>query len=182
MRKAGYAGSGSERSGRGNRRGIRRWWRNFGVGGAIFLALMVPPPARAGDLPVCQPDNANQVRLDISVSGMRSAKGSLVISVYPDQPQHFLDGKYKLGKQVLPITLPVTHACFVMPKPGWYAVAMFDDANNNGHFDTNAFGIPVEGFGFSNNPKLSLGPPSLEQVRFFAHRGDNSVVVHIMYY
>jgi uncharacterized protein (DUF2141 family) len=112
---------------------------------------------------------------------MRSAKGTLVITIYPDDAAHFLDGKYKLARQVPPVTLPVTRACFAVAAPGTYAVAMFHDENNNGHLDENALGIPTEGYGFSNNPTLYLGPPGLGRVRFQAHRGDNPVPVEIRY-
>jgi uncharacterized protein (DUF2141 family) len=137
--------------------------------------------AKAQNWPSCRADDPNQVRLQVSISGMHSAKGSLVISIYPDDAKHFLDGKYKVGSRTVPVNLPVTHVCFVVPKPGYYAVAMFHDENNNNHLDTNAFGIPIEGYGFSNNPKLSLGPPDLSQVRFKAHVGDNPVAVRITY-
>ena len=35
--------------------------------------------------------------------------------------------------------------------PGVYAVFIHHDANGNGKFDTNAIGIPTEGYGYSNN-------------------------------
>jgi uncharacterized protein (DUF2141 family) len=34
---------------------------------------------------------------------------------------------------------------------GTYAIKLFHDVNNNGKMDTNMFGIPQEGYGFSNN-------------------------------
>lgn len=124
----------------------------------------------------------NQGALRISVVGMRSAKGNVTITIYPDDAAHFLDGKYKVARQQVPTTLPVTAACFVLPAPGVYAVALFHDENANGHLDTNALGIPTEGFGFSNNPTLYFGPPHLSQVRFALHPGDNSVEVRMKYY
>jgi uncharacterized protein (DUF2141 family) len=145
--------------------------------------LGLAPIARAATIaPACNAADPNQVRLQVSITGMHSAKGQIVISVYPDQPGHFLKGRYKLGEQYLPITQPVTHACFVVTAPGNYAVALFDDANGNDHFDLNALGIPVEGYGFSNNPKLYFGPPNLGRVLFHAHVGDNPVAVRMMYY
>ncbi len=182
LRKAGIPAVGG---GLPARRGaVRAMSRRLGIAVCTWLFLAAGAGAReppAEHWPVCRAGDPGQVRLDVSISGMRSAKGSLVVTVYPDRPRRFLDGKYKLGKQVLPVTLPLTRACFAVPKPGWYAVAMFHDENNNGHFDTNIFGYPVEGYGFSNNPKLYLGPPSLAQVRFPAHAGDNAVAVRITY-
>jgi uncharacterized protein (DUF2141 family) len=113
---------------------------------------------------------------------MRSANGNVTITIYPDDAAHFLDGKYKVARQQVPVTLPVTTACFVLPAPGRYAVALFHDENANGHLDTNGLGIPTEGYGFSNNPTLYLGPPALDRVRFALHPGDNGVDVRMKYY
>lgn len=51
-------------------------------------------------------------------------------------------------------------------EPGDYAIRYFHDENNNGAMDTNLFGLPVEGFGFSNNAKVNFGPPSYQQAAF----------------
>jgi uncharacterized protein (DUF2141 family) len=118
----------------------------------------------------------------VSVSGMRSANGNVTITIYPDEPSHFLDGTYKVARQEVPVTLPVTSACFALPAPGYYAVALFHDENGDHHLNTNALGIPTEGYGFSNNPTLYFGPPELAKVRFFLHPGDNPIAIRMKYY
>ncbi|MGC8477659.1 MAG: DUF2141 domain-containing protein [Acetobacteraceae bacterium] len=122
------------------------------------------------------------MRLRIAVSGMRSASGSIVITIYPNEAKHFLDGRYKLARQALPVVLPVTHACFAFARPGDYAVALFHDRDNSGHFRTTLLGLPAEGYGFSNNPALRFGPPVLAQVRVKVHRGDNPIVVRMQHF
>ena len=47
--------------------------------------------------------------------------------------------------------------------PGRYAVSLMHDENGNGRLDT-TLGIPREGFGFSNNPGLTFGPPRFSAV------------------
>lgn len=49
--------------------------------------------------------------------------------------------------------------------PGDYAVMLFHDENGNGQMDQNAFGMPVEGYGFSNNAKASFGPPKFGEMK-----------------
>ena len=39
---------------------------------------------------------------------------------------------------------------------------MFHDENANNEFDTNFIGLPVEGYGFSNDAAVFLGPPDYE--------------------
>jgi uncharacterized protein (DUF2141 family) len=46
--------------------------------------------------------------------------------------------------------------------PGTYALAVIHDANSNGDIDLNIFGIPTEAWGFSNDAKGTLGPPSFD--------------------
>ena len=50
--------------------------------------------------------------------------------------------------------------------PGRYALAVIHDENMNGKLDTNRLGIPTEGYGFSNDVKGLLGPPSFAAASF----------------
>ena len=50
--------------------------------------------------------------------------------------------------------------------PGTYALVVLHDENMNGKLDTNWLGIPKEDYGFSNNAKASLGPPSFSAASF----------------
>lgn len=43
------------------------------------------------------------------------------------------------------------------------AIALFQDLNNNQRLDKNFIGLPVEPYGFSNNPKLLFGPPGFQK-------------------
>jgi uncharacterized protein (DUF2141 family) len=150
---------------------------------AALIWLILPPRSSQADTPaVCNAADPNQVRLQVSVSGVHSTKGNITITIYPDEPSHFLDGKYRVTRQHVAATLPVTRTCFVVPAPGYYAVALFHDKNNTGHFETTLLGLPAEGFGFSNNPTLYFGPPDLSRVRFYAHPGDNLIAIQLKYY
>lgn len=168
-----------------DRDGARRpAWPRRALGALGLLGLFVLAMSRAAHAdtpPDCAAD-AGQAVLRVSVSGMRSAKGTVTVTIYPDDTAHFLDGKYKVARQELPVTLPITSACFVLAAPANYGVALFHDENGNHHFDTNALGIPVEGYGFSNDPTLYFGPPSLDKVRIAVHAGENPVAIRMKYY
>lgn len=49
--------------------------------------------------------------------------------------------------------------------PGVYALAVIHDENGNGRLDK-FMAIPREGFGFSRNPRIRMGPPRFDEVRF----------------
>jgi uncharacterized protein (DUF2141 family) len=148
----------------------------------LALALLGAGPVLAEQAVPCDAADPHQVRLQVSVSGMRSTKGNVTVTIYPDDKTHFLDGAFKLARQIVPVTLPVTQLCFAFTTPGYYAVALFHDENANGHFDTTMLGVPDEGFGFSNNPTLILGPPDLAKVRMAMHEGDNQIDIKMKYY
>ncbi len=59
---------------------------------------------------------------------------------------------------------------------GDYALRFFHDQNNNGKLETNLFGMPVEGYGFSNNAKPNFGPVSYQQIKFSVSEDDSKVV------
>ncbi|MGJ7582834.1 DUF2141 domain-containing protein [Variovorax sp. RHLX14] len=67
---------------------------------------------------------------------------------------------------------------FVGLPPGRYAVKSFADENGNGKLDTNLVGLPTERYGFSNDAKGRMGPPSFEQASFMLE-ADNSIVFRL---
>ena len=50
--------------------------------------------------------------------------------------------------------------------PGTYAIGIFHDANLNNRLDNCFFGVPREQYGFSNNARGFMGPPSFEDAAF----------------
>jgi len=49
--------------------------------------------------------------------------------------------------------------------PGRYSLLVIHDENRNGKLDT-LLGMPREGFGFSRNPAMRMGPPHYGDVHF----------------
>ena len=50
--------------------------------------------------------------------------------------------------------------------PGTYAIGIFHDANLNNRLDNYFFGVPREQYGFSNNARGFMGPPSFGDAAF----------------
>ena len=51
------------------------------------------------------------------------------------------------------------------PADGTYAIAVVHDENSNNKMDMALF-MPKEGFGFSRNPTITVGPPSFKSASF----------------
>ncbi|TCD47440.1 DUF2141 domain-containing protein [Chlorobium sp. N1] len=102
----------------------------------------------------------------VRISALSSTDGILGAALYsskkgfPDKP----DRAYMSKAMKLEDGTPV----FVFQNVpfGTYAVSILHDENGNGKMDKTFIGIPKEGFGVSNNPKIGYGPPSFKDARF----------------
>ncbi len=108
-----------------------------------------------------------QGTLKVQVSGLRDLVGQVCLKIFA-AGQPFPDGAGVPGQgQCVPIAAnPLTVQFDNLPY-GQYAVAAFHDRNQDGQINQGAFGIPLEGFGFSNNPPIGFGPPSFEAAKIF---------------
>lgn len=62
--------------------------------------------------------------------------------------------------------------------PGEYAVSVFHDEDADGIFKKNAVGLPIDSYGFSNNPTLFFGPPSFSKCKIKV--SDKAILVEII--
>ena len=69
-------------------------------------------------------------------------------------------------QQAVEISNNTCELTFEKVKNGTYAIRYYHDENNNGEMDTGLFGIPEEGYGFSNNATGFMGPPDFEDQLF----------------
>ncbi len=103
-----------------------------------------------------------QKKLVIVVDGMEELKGSLMIAVY-NSDTTFLKKPAFVAKRA--IHSDTEKVKLDLPE-GEYAVSLFQDVNDNGKLDRKEFGIPIEKYGFSNNAKGRMGPPTFEKAKF----------------
>ena len=128
---------------------------------AIALTKRLYPVALA------ESEKPQETTLTVEVSGMRSTKGQVVYSLFSG-PDGFPDKGEKAVASGQCVISPEKSAHFTIPKlaPGSYAVTLFHDENGNSKLDAKAFGIPKEGFGFSRDPKIRVGPPRFKDTAF----------------
>lgn len=103
--------------------------------------------------------------LEIEIQGLRNTNGTIHLCLSRG-PAHFPDCTGAPG--MLSRTVPAADAARIRIRdvpPGDYAIAVIHDENANGRLDK-FLGIPREGFGFSRNPRLHMGPPGFEDCRF----------------
>ncbi len=102
----------------------------------------------------------------VEVTNLRSNNGYVLVSLY-DTPEAFpKNAERAVGKGKVKITGGKATISFNNLPQGRYASAILHDENNNLKMDLNSVGLPQEGYGFSNNAKGFLGPPSFSKAAF----------------
>ncbi|WP_447940693.1 DUF2141 domain-containing protein [Pseudoxanthomonas mexicana] len=107
---------------------------------------------------------AQAAELTVVLQDVRTQTGLIKVALVDSQAGW--DGK-ALPVQATGAPPSGEQATFVFKdlKPGAYAVLITHDENGNGQLDTNMMGMPVEGYGFSNNPRV-MRKPTWDEARF----------------
>lgn len=137
---------------------------SFRVTLAFIFALLAATPAWAGDV-------------RITVDGVRSDEGSLMIGLY-DTAAGFraaiersteaglLNDPLRVAGVALRADAGAQTIVVAGLKPGRYAVIAFHDENDDGKLGSTPWGVPLEGYGFSNNARGFLHAPSFAAAAF----------------
>lgn len=123
---------------------------------------------------------SNLGELDVTIGDLRNEQGMLHLCLSQD-PKTFLEcaDDPNAAKLSRPASESL-HLHFGALPAGRYALSVIHDENANGKLDT-FLAIPREGFGFSQNPKIGIGPPSFEEVRFMIDGGSRHLSVEMNY-
>ena len=112
--------------------------------------------------------------LTINVTNLQSPDAPVEMSIYgPDN--NFPDPKGQLGKYRFTPTGGVVEATITDVPFGQYAIALYQDINNNGKLDTNFLGIPKEPIGFSNITDNISSKPKFADCAF-TYDADNTTI------
>lgn len=121
------------------------------------------------------------VRVLLNVGGVRSDKGQVTAVVFGEDPKRYLKPHGELETIHDPALPQTTQMCFWLPRAGKYALFVYHDANANNDIDTGLFGVPREGYAFSNNVRPKLSAPSFQSTHFEAGPGETTLSVSLRY-
>lgn len=150
---------------------------------AAMLALAATAagtPAHAAEGDGCT-GPASDVRLFVTVTNVRSANGLIAVTLYADDRRKFLAHHGSLYVGRVPAVAPTTRVCIHVPAVGVYGLAVYHDEDGNRKFKRSTFGLPAEGYGFSNNASTFLGIPSFSAVRLPVPRSGTETGVRLKY-
>jgi uncharacterized protein (DUF2141 family) len=124
--------------------------------GALILLVTTPALLGAG---------ATEGEVTATVTGLRSARGNLIACI-TQRADAFPDCDKDSKARSLTVPAGATVELRFGPLPnGRYAISLFHDENGNGKLDKRLM-IPREGYGFSRDAPVRMGPPSFANAVF----------------
>ena len=121
---------------------------------------------------------AQTTSLEVKVTNIKSQKGFIRVGLFTNEKDFLKNAS--MGKVVKPEGGEIT-VVFENLMPGDYALSVVHDENENGELDTNALGIPKEGFAFGNNEMGAFGPPSFEKAKMKIETTDVTCLIKLKY-
>jgi len=123
---------------------------------------------------------AESLRMEtvIRVTGLKPQPGSLRIAVF-ESPDGFPKSEQSTKTTVIEtngehldfsLSLPVNHPV---------AIAVFQDLDGNKIISKSSIGIPIEPYGFSNNARGLLGPPTFQQAVVRINEGQDRLEIQV---
>lgn len=102
----------------------------------------------------------------VTLTNIKDQRGTIIAELYRNVPSEFLDQNFMRDEVV--VDGKEVALCFLPPAPGYYAIALYHDRNDNRKLDKNWFGIPKEPVGVSRNYKSRLRAPRYDEAKFKA--------------
>ena len=128
-------------------------------------------------IPLLSAQSGGQATIILKLTGLRSAKGQVKIAVF-NSPEKWLGEQPIYSSTINVDGQSVTWRIKDVPY-GDYGVAVFHDENSNGKMDKNVLGMPLEPYGFSNNVRVTFGPPKWERAKFSVNGSTAEVSIEL---
>ncbi|MFO7937024.1 MAG: DUF2141 domain-containing protein [Kiritimatiellia bacterium] len=112
--------------------------------------------------------------IHVKIPNIKNSTGNITCGIFK-APEGFPNKFLESAKAIIIRKIQKTKAqCdFSNIPPGTYAIAVIHDENMNGELDTNWFGVPTEGYGFSKTTIDKFGAPAFS-VASFQYDGQNT--------
>jgi uncharacterized protein (DUF2141 family) len=140
-------------------------------------ALVAAPAFAQGD---CT-GTPSAVRFYVNVENVRSSRGLIAVTLYPDESRRFLARRGSLYVGRVPARAGTTRVCIHLPSTGTWVFGVYHDEDGSRTINRNSIGLPREGFGFSNNPRTLFSVPSFRSVRLAVPRSNMQTTIRLRY-
>jgi uncharacterized protein (DUF2141 family) len=116
-------------------------------------------------------------KLIVKITGIRNAEGNIRVAVRTDETTIAAAQIATID----PKTLTAEVAFDDLPQ-GDYGVAVIHDENKNEKLDFTDFGMPLEGYGHSNNPAKRQGAPDFNETKFIFAAPGTTITINLIYW
>src|SRR3954469_25605230 len=148
---------------------------------ALRSAPHAPAVARASTAPATAPAGAT---LTVTVKDLRNRKGDVIFGVFTQAdgfPNVQAKSVYWEVKPAAAATGGGVTFTTHLP-PGRYAAGVLHDENRNGDMDKGVGGIPLEGYGVTNNPKPRFRKARFDEATFDLPPEGASLTISLQYF
>ena len=149
---------------------IRKMMRN------LLLALLLLPLAAVAQTA----EEHSAATLTVRVTDLRNMKGDLIFGVFKSAAGFPSEKEKSANWQVEPAGANVVFTA-TLP-PGKYAASVLHDENRNGRMDRDVVGVPLEGYGVTNNPKPAFRAAKFDEAVFELPPGGANLTISIQYF
>ena len=123
----------------------------------------------------------NAATISVNVGNLRNMKGSLACRLH-SSAEGFPRSTTGTVSLRVKVTAGSTRCVFENVTPGTYAILVHHDENDNRQCDKNVLGMPIEGYGASNNRTHALRPPNWQESKFDIQSGkDRALSISLRY-
>jgi uncharacterized protein (DUF2141 family) len=122
------------------------------AGGSVTVASATFATAEVQEMTFC-------------VTGLTAKTSSVYVAMFESQ-EGFPKSELSSKTTVVSATEDQVQFLLELPRNQPVAIAVFQDIDGNGKLSKNQIGIPTEPYGFSNNARGLLGPPSFSDAVF----------------
>jgi len=115
--------------------------------------------------------------LTVKITGIRNTVGNIRVALRRDESTIVAARIVEIDPKTL-----TAEAVFDNLAEGTYGVAVIHDENKNGKLDFNEMGMPLEGYGHSNNPAKRPGPPPFDETKFTFAAPGSTIEIELVYW
>lgn len=119
-----------------------------------------------------------ELTITVTIDGLRNENGYVAVALHNGDTEFpggegFMNEYVEAKKGSIEVTFKKVPA-------GEYAIAILHDENGDEEMSFNEYGMPLEGFGFSNEAKAETGPPTFGDASFDVSE-DSDQYIEIVY-
>jgi uncharacterized protein (DUF2141 family) len=120
--------------------------------------------------------------INVKIKNISNSTGVVACAIF-ESAEGFPDKFMKFASKIMITQIEGEDASFEFSDilPGKYAIAVIHDENYNGKLDSNFFGIPKEGYGFSSGAEVTLSAPSFSDAVFLYDGGVLEMSISLSY-